>query len=215
VIMTDKPNVKVSWQVTGVRNDKWAQKNRIIPEPDKKGSEKGKYLYPELYGKSRDEGIINPHFGPADKGTIQNKQAAQTGNDAMQQVNNAVKQKTSQLNQTPQVAPDLQPAETKAAATQKTNAEEGKMQQMSKTVPVIEPDAPAQKPKESPKEPAEASKTKKLSETVSDPAPNSVQDKEKKEDKTKQLQEKKKLVTPDPKLGTGQEARSGSAQQKQ
>lgn len=56
-IMTDKPNIEVSWQVTGVRNDKWAQQNRIIPEQNKKGVEKGKYLNPEVYGKSKAEGL--------------------------------------------------------------------------------------------------------------------------------------------------------------
>lgn len=49
-IKTDKPNVKVSWQVTGVRNDAYAQKNRVVPEVDKQGVEKGKYLAPEAFG---------------------------------------------------------------------------------------------------------------------------------------------------------------------
>ena len=29
VVKTDKPNVKVSWMVTGVRNDVWAQYNKV------------------------------------------------------------------------------------------------------------------------------------------------------------------------------------------
>jgi hypothetical protein len=49
-IRTDKPNVKVSWMVTGVRNDEYAKKNRIIPEQEKNAEEKGKYLQPELFG---------------------------------------------------------------------------------------------------------------------------------------------------------------------
>ncbi len=56
-IMTDKPNVKVSWQVTGVRNDAWAQENRIEVEVNKPAHEKGLYLYPELFGKSADMGL--------------------------------------------------------------------------------------------------------------------------------------------------------------
>ncbi len=56
-IMTDKPNIEVSWQVTGVRNDKWAQQNRIVPEQKKQGVEKGKYLNPEVFGKSKSEGM--------------------------------------------------------------------------------------------------------------------------------------------------------------
>jgi hypothetical protein len=57
VILTDKPNVKVSWQVTGVRNDKFAQKNRIQTEVEKTGVEKGRYINPELYGRPKEEGI--------------------------------------------------------------------------------------------------------------------------------------------------------------
>ncbi len=53
-IQTNKPNVKVSWQVTGVRNDAWAQENRIIPEVNKNSLEKGRYIHPELFGKSKD-----------------------------------------------------------------------------------------------------------------------------------------------------------------
>ncbi len=57
IIKTDKPNVKVSWQVTGIRNDKWAQKFRIPTEVEKNENEKGKYLYPELYGFGEDMSI--------------------------------------------------------------------------------------------------------------------------------------------------------------
>ncbi len=56
-IQTDKPNVKVSWQVTGVRNDAWAQENRVKVEVDKGSVEKGLYMHPELFGKSADMGL--------------------------------------------------------------------------------------------------------------------------------------------------------------
>jgi len=56
-IQTDKPNVKVSWQVTGIRNDAWARANRIKVEVDKPANEKGLYLYPELFGKSQDNAL--------------------------------------------------------------------------------------------------------------------------------------------------------------
>lgn len=45
-----EPNSEVSWQVTGVRHDKWANQNRIKVEVDKPDSEKNLYLHPELYG---------------------------------------------------------------------------------------------------------------------------------------------------------------------
>jgi hypothetical protein len=53
VIQTNEPNVKVSWQITGIRNDKYAQENRINPEPFKEDKAKGKYLNPELYGSDK------------------------------------------------------------------------------------------------------------------------------------------------------------------
>ena len=54
VIKTDQPNVEVSWQVTGIRQDAWANQNRIPNEVDKTGEDKGKYLYPSAYGLSDD-----------------------------------------------------------------------------------------------------------------------------------------------------------------
>jgi hypothetical protein len=48
-IKTDKPNVKVSWQVTGVRKDPYAQAHPVQAEIEKSKEEQGKYLHPELY----------------------------------------------------------------------------------------------------------------------------------------------------------------------
>jgi len=48
-IKTDKPRVRVSWQVTGVRKDRWAAANRIPVEASKTGEEKGRYLHPDLW----------------------------------------------------------------------------------------------------------------------------------------------------------------------
>jgi hypothetical protein len=45
-----QPSGKVSWQVTGIRNDKWAEQNRIQVEVDKPLSKRGLYRTPELYG---------------------------------------------------------------------------------------------------------------------------------------------------------------------
>jgi len=46
-----KPGSRVSWQVTGVRHDAWAEAHRIPLEVEKKGAEQGHYLHPELIGK--------------------------------------------------------------------------------------------------------------------------------------------------------------------
>jgi hypothetical protein len=56
-IKTDKPNVKVSWQVTGVRQDAWANAHRIPVEQVKSEKERGSYLHPELYGAPEEKSI--------------------------------------------------------------------------------------------------------------------------------------------------------------
>ena len=50
-IQTNQPNIEVSWQVTGVRQDAWANANRVIAEVEKNEQEKGKYLHPGLHGQ--------------------------------------------------------------------------------------------------------------------------------------------------------------------
>ena len=54
-IRTSQPSVKVSWQVTGIRKDAWANAHRIATEEDKPSEKRGTYLYPELYGASADK----------------------------------------------------------------------------------------------------------------------------------------------------------------
>lgn len=56
-IKTDKPNVKVSWQVTGVRQDAWANAHRIPVEQLKPEKERGSYLHPELFGAPEEKSI--------------------------------------------------------------------------------------------------------------------------------------------------------------
>lgn len=50
VIKTDRPNVEVSWQVTGIRQDSFANAHRIPVETEKAPADRGHYLYPELVG---------------------------------------------------------------------------------------------------------------------------------------------------------------------
>jgi hypothetical protein len=40
--------VEVSWQVTGVRHDAYANAHRVVVEEDK-GERRGTYLHPELF----------------------------------------------------------------------------------------------------------------------------------------------------------------------
>jgi len=56
-IQTDKPNVKVSWQVTGIRKDPYAEQNRIQVEVEKPVSERGTYLHPTAYGQPASKGL--------------------------------------------------------------------------------------------------------------------------------------------------------------
>jgi hypothetical protein len=58
--------MKVSWQVTGIRKDPWANANRIQVEEDKPDKERGYYLYPDLYGQPEEKGISHLLF-PKDK----------------------------------------------------------------------------------------------------------------------------------------------------
>ena len=49
-----KSGMKVSWQVTGIRKDAWAQAHPLIVEEEKPENERGYYLYPELYDQPRE-----------------------------------------------------------------------------------------------------------------------------------------------------------------
>ena len=63
VIKTNKPSVKVSWQVTGVRQDAYAEAHRIQVEEEKQGVERGAYIHPELFNQpatKRIAGVRSP-----------------------------------------------------------------------------------------------------------------------------------------------------------
>jgi hypothetical protein len=49
--------LKLSWQVTGVRHDAYAEAHRSPVEVDKPVDERGHYLHPELFGASQDKAI--------------------------------------------------------------------------------------------------------------------------------------------------------------
>ena len=57
-IKTDKPNVEVSWQITGIRHDAWANAHRIPVEEQKAEKERGTYLHPELFGAPEEKGVL-------------------------------------------------------------------------------------------------------------------------------------------------------------
>ena len=49
-IKTSAPNVKVSWQVTGVRQDAYSKAHPLVVEQEKDEQLRGFYIHPELYG---------------------------------------------------------------------------------------------------------------------------------------------------------------------
>jgi hypothetical protein len=54
--------IKVSWQVTGIRRDLWANANLIEVEEEKPTNERGYYLHPDLYGHPEENGISHILF---------------------------------------------------------------------------------------------------------------------------------------------------------
>jgi trimeric autotransporter adhesin len=49
-IRTNAPNVKVSWQVTGVRQDSYAKAHPLVVEQQKDARLRGFYIHPDLFG---------------------------------------------------------------------------------------------------------------------------------------------------------------------
>jgi hypothetical protein len=58
--------MKVSWQVTGIRKDPWANTHRVQVEEDKPDKERGYYIHPDLYGQPA-ENQINRFLFPEQK----------------------------------------------------------------------------------------------------------------------------------------------------
>ena len=56
-LRTNSPQITVSWQVTGIRQDPWANAHRIPVEEPKSDLERGLYLHPELYGQTAEAGM--------------------------------------------------------------------------------------------------------------------------------------------------------------
>jgi hypothetical protein len=52
-----KPGMEVSWQVTGIRQDPWAEAHRIPVEEVKPQEEQGTYLHPEVYGQPEEKSV--------------------------------------------------------------------------------------------------------------------------------------------------------------
>jgi hypothetical protein len=56
-IATNQPNIEVSWMVTGVRHDAYANMNRIPNAVEKESANRGKYLHPAAFNLPVSRGI--------------------------------------------------------------------------------------------------------------------------------------------------------------
>lgn len=55
------PGLEISWQMTGVRKDAWAQANPLEVEKEKPLHEQGYYLHPELHGQPKEKSLAWTH----------------------------------------------------------------------------------------------------------------------------------------------------------
>jgi|HubBroStandDraft_1064217.scaffolds.fasta_scaffold00246_4 hypothetical protein len=77
-IKTSKPGVEVSWQVTGIRHDAYADAHRIQVEVEKPPQEQGRYLHPELFGAPAEQAIGYHPLQPPSR-TVDPQLATATG----------------------------------------------------------------------------------------------------------------------------------------
>ena len=56
-VRSSRGELEVSWQVTGVRKDAWAEKNRIPNSVDKAGEERGTLLHPDAFVAAPGKGV--------------------------------------------------------------------------------------------------------------------------------------------------------------
>ncbi|MFY9643857.1 MAG: hypothetical protein WAK29_01685 [Terriglobales bacterium] len=62
VIAGGQPGTKVSWQVTGVRHDAFAQAHPLQVSVEKPENERGYYIHPELYGAPAEKSLAAAHL---------------------------------------------------------------------------------------------------------------------------------------------------------
>ncbi|MGV8040065.1 MAG: beta strand repeat-containing protein [Thermoanaerobaculaceae bacterium] len=69
VIRTNLGFVKVSWMVTGIRKDAFANANRIPVEENKPETDRGRYLHPEAFGQPVELSLRSPADEPSPEST--------------------------------------------------------------------------------------------------------------------------------------------------
>ena len=121
-ISTNASNVKVSWQVTAVRQDAYAKAHPLVVEQQKPAHERGFYQNPELYGQ------------PAEKQTEWGRHPRQMQH--MKEIRDLQRQQTRQPSSTP--APAAQHRGQPASAVNRNFAQA--------TAPEVKPMVEASKP---------------------------------------------------------------------
>jgi hypothetical protein len=71
-----RPGLKVSWQVTGIRHDAWAEAHRLVVEEDKPAVEQGTYLHPDLFGQPEEKSVEWAHHPAAMKAMSESRAKA-------------------------------------------------------------------------------------------------------------------------------------------
>lgn len=77
--------LKVSWQVTGIRQDAYAEAHRIPVEEDKPAAEQGSYLHPEVFGQPEEKGVnwaVHPEHMRQEREMRERAKAAAAAADA-------------------------------------------------------------------------------------------------------------------------------------
>jgi len=59
-----RAGMKISWQVTGIRQDAYANAHRTVVEVEKPEQERGTYIHPELFGQPQEKGVEWAHRPP-------------------------------------------------------------------------------------------------------------------------------------------------------
>lgn len=71
-----QPGAQVSWQVTGIRQDAYANLYRIPVEENKRASERGTYLHPEAFGQPASKGVNYQRQQQADRNAAEPSSAS-------------------------------------------------------------------------------------------------------------------------------------------
>ena len=80
-IKTSMPNVEVSWQVTGIRQDAYANMHRIPVEETKPGRERGTYLHPDAFNQPEEKSASMAHHPAVMRRAIERRSAIESINN--------------------------------------------------------------------------------------------------------------------------------------